>query len=156
MRERRRAVEGQGVGEKGRLQSRALQKEGRLLAALLSRSRGGCPSIGGWQRLAPLVPARWLEPSPLQPAEHRVGTEKTDGVCEGMREDRADAGLTRYPPYPNEATVRWPCLAEDPRCGRGRGAGWSSGPPLHFQPWQPDWGVRAWGAAKTVGWVGGC
>lgn len=77
MRERRRAVEGQGVGEKGRLPSRALQKEGRLLAALLSRSRGGGPSIGGWQRPAPLVPARWLEPSPLQPAEHRVGSGKS-------------------------------------------------------------------------------
>lgn len=72
-------------------------------------------------------------------------------MWEGAREDRADAGLTRYPPYPNGATARWPCLAEDPRCGRGRGAGWSSGPPLHFQPWQPDWGVRAWGAGEDTG-----
>lgn len=67
-----------------------------------------------------------------------------------------DAGLTGYSPYPNGATARWPCLAEGPRCDKGRGAGWSSGPPLRFQPWQPDWGVRAGGggAKKTPSWQG--
>lgn len=65
-----------------------------------------------------------------------------------------DAGLTRYPPYPNGATARWPCLAEGPRCGRGRGAGWSSCPLLRFQPWQPDWAVRARGPTKTPIWEG--
>ena len=64
-------------------------------------------------------------------------------MWEGVLEARADARLSRYPPYPNGATARWPCLAEGLQCGRGRGAGWSLGPRLRFQPWQTDWGVRA-------------
>lgn len=72
-----------------------------------------------------------------------------------LREEGAEAGQTRYPPYPNGATARWPYLAEGPRCGRGNAAGWSSGLPLRFQTWQPDWGVRAWGATKTPSCGGG-
>lgn len=70
-------------------------------------------------------------------------------VWEDRREEM-DAGLTRYPPYPNGATARWPYLAEGPRCGRGRGAGWSSSPLLRFQPWQSAWGVRVAGANEDT------
>lgn len=144
-------LKGGAVGEKGRLQFRALQKE-VTTGIPLRWSRGGGPGIGGWQRPAPLAPTPWPEPSSQQPADHRVRTGK-GGLCMGGRAGgQEDARLNRYPPYPNGATARWPCLAEDHRYGRGRGAGWSSGLPPRFQPWQPDWGVRAWGPAKTLSW----
>lgn len=132
------------------------RKEGREVAVAFTAKgsdyRRPCPAqtVPGWQPRHRWVatpgsaaPSWWPEPSPLQSAEHRVGTGRGRRCVGGCAGDRGDAGLTRYPPYPNGATARWLCLAEGPRCGKGRGAGWSSGPPLRFQPWQADWGLRA-------------
>lgn len=147
-------MKGGGGGKEGRLQLRAPQKEAATnVPAQLGWSQGGCPSLGGRQRPAPPAPSRWPEPSSPQPTEHRVGTgESRRCVCGGgggVLEERADARLSRYPPYPNGATARWPCLAEGLQCGRGRGAGWSLGPRLRFQPWQTDRGMRARELMKT-------
>ena len=86
------------------------------------------------------------------------GRARAYTVWESVQEEGEDALPTRYPPYPNGATARWLCLAEGPQCDRGRGAGWSSGPPLRFQSWQPVWGAwlgiqprhRAGGASRAL------
>lgn len=96
------------------------------------------------------APSRWPEPSPLQPAEHQAGTGSRSRCAGGRAGSRGGCRLPRYPPDPNGATARWPCPAEGPRCGSGRGAGWSSGPPLRVQPWLADWGARIRGGDEDA------
>lgn len=133
--------------EEGRLQFGALQKEGTAdVLAQLGRSRGGSPGIGGWQR-----PPR-PEPSSPQLPGRGVGSRCGEKICKRAGMNLDQAGRSPHLPDPTAATARWLCPAEGPRCGRGRGARWSSSPPLFFQPWQADWGARAGDPAKTPRW----
>lgn len=133
----------------GRLQFRSPQRM-QLQTSLLCSD---CPRKAAQAKVGGNARLRWPPPCGLSHLlcnlpSNEWGQERA--AC--VREEGADAGLTRYPPYPNGATVRWPCLAEGPRCGREHGAGWSSSPPLHFQPWQPDWVCGPGGPAKTRCW----